>query len=128
MAWVFGTYLMIKGVSKLVKLDFTQSALIGLAVATVVFFAMRTLVGRKAGTMENSTDGVNALFTWPLMFAAALLSFAHGANDVANAIGPLAGVNDAIQAGGGVGTSARIARWVVMVGARGLGVGLMWLG
>src|SRR5690554_6305199 len=113
MAWAFGTYLMIKNMSKLVKLDFTQSALIGLAVATVVFFAMRTLVGRKAATMENSTDGVNALFTWPLIFAAALLSFAHGANDVANAIGPLAAINDAIQAGGGVVTSASIPLWEI---------------
>lgn len=128
MAWAFGTYLMIKGVSKLVKLDFTQSALIGLALAAVVFFAMRTLVGRKAATMENSTDGVNMLFTWPLIFAAALLSFAHGANDVANAIGPLAAINDAIQAGGGVVTSASIPLWVMLVGALGLAVGLMLFG
>ncbi len=93
--------------------------MIGLIVAGVVFFVMRTLVGRKASTMENSAQGVNALFTWPLIFAAALLSFAHGANDVANAIGPLAAINDAIQAGGGVVTSAKIPLWVMLVGALG---------
>ncbi len=127
MAWAFGTYLMIKGVKKIVKVDFLEATLIGLAAAAVVFFIMRTLVGRMASTMENSSAGVNALFTWPLIFAAALLSFAHGANDVANAIGPLAAINDALSANSVV-TSASIPMWVMMVGALGLAVGLMLFG
>jgi len=93
----------------------------------VVFFVMRTLVGRMASTMENSSAGVNTLFTWPLIFAAALLSFAHGANDVANAIGPLAAINDALSADSVV-MSASIPMWVMMVGALGLAVGLMLFG
>ncbi len=127
MAWAFGTYLMVKGVKKVVKVDFMEATLIGLAAAALVFFAMRTLVGRKAATMENSSAGVNSLFTWPLIFAAALLSFAHGANDVANAIGPLAAINDALAADSVV-TSASIPLWVMMVGALGLAVGLMLFG
>jgi len=127
MAWAFGTYLMIKGVKKIVKVDFLEATLIGLAAAAVVFFVMRTLVGRMASTMENSSAGVNTLFTWPLIFAAALLSFAHGANDVANAIGPLAAINDALSADSVV-MSANIPLWVMMVGALGLAVGLMLFG
>ncbi len=127
MAWAFGTYLMIKGVKKIVKVDFMEATLIGLAAAAVVFFVMRSLVGRMASTMENSSAGVNTLFTWPLIFAAALLSFAHGANDVANAIGPLAAINDALSADSVV-MSANIPLWVMMVGALGLAVGLMLFG
>ena len=127
MAWAFGTYLMIKGVKKIVEVEFLEATLIGLAAAAVVFVAMRTLVGRKAATMENNAGGVNTLFTWPLIFAAALLSFAHGANDVANAIGPLAAINDALSAGAVV-TSASIPLWVMMVGALGLAIGLMLFG
>ncbi|PHQ25287.1 inorganic phosphate transporter [Marinobacter guineae] len=127
MAWAFGTYLMIKGVKKIVKVDFLEATLIGLVAAAVVFFVMRTVVGRLASTMENSSAGVNTLFTWPLIFAAALLSFAHGANDVANAIGPLAAINDALSAGTVI-TSASIPLWVMMVGALGLAVGLMLFG
>jgi PiT family inorganic phosphate transporter len=127
MAWAFGTYLMVKGVKKLVEVDFMEAVLIGLALAVVIFFLMRALVGRRAATMENSAAGVNELFTWPMIFAAALLSFAHGANDVANAIGPLAAINDALSAGAVV-TSAAIPLWVMLVGALGLAVGLMLFG
>ena len=127
MAWAFGTYLMVKGVKKVVKVDFLEATLIGLAAAAVVFFVMRALVGRLASTMENSSTGVNTLFIWPLIFAAALLSFAHGANDVANAIGPLAAINDALSTGAVI-TSASIPLWVMMVGALGLAVGLMLFG
>lgn len=127
MAWAFGTYLMIKGVKKVIKVDFLEASLVGLVAAAVVFVMVRALVGRKASTMENSSAGVNTLFTWPLIFAAALLSFAHGANDVANAIGPLAAINDALSAGAVV-ASASIPLWVMMVGALGIAVGLMLFG
>lgn len=127
MAWAFATYLMIKGVTQLVRVSFLSATLIGLAVATVVFFVMRAWVGSRAATMENSTEGVNSLFVWPLIFAAGLLSFAHGANDVANAIGPLAAINDALQAGEIV-ASASIPLWVMLVGAVGLSIGLLLFG
>jgi PiT family inorganic phosphate transporter len=110
-----------------VSLDFMGAALVGLVAAVVAFFAIRALVNRKAATMENNAAGVNTLFTWPLIFAAALLSFAHGANDVANAIGPLAAINDAL-ANGGVVTSSSIPLWVMAVGALGIALGLMLFG
>lgn len=127
MAWAFGTYLMLKGLKKLVSLDFMGASLVGLVAAAVAFFAIRALVNCKAATMENNAAGVNTLFTWPLIFAAALLSFAHGANDVANAIGPLAAINDALV-NGGVMTSSGIPLWVMAVGALGIALGLMLFG
>ena len=65
--------------------------------------------------MPNEKNSVNRLFTVPLIFAAALLSFAHGANDVANAVGPLAAINEAIVVGD-VATKAPIPLWVMLVG------------
>ncbi|WP_328190111.1 inorganic phosphate transporter [Marinobacter sp. OP 3.4] len=127
MAWAFGTYLMIKGVKKVVSVDFMGAALVGLVVAVAVFLLVRARVSRRAATMENNADGVNALFVWPLIFAAGLLSFAHGANDVANAIGPLAAINDALAASSIV-SDASIPLWVMMVGALGLSVGLLLFG
>jgi len=63
----------------------------------------------------------------PLIFAAALLSFAHGANDVANAIGPLAAINDAVMTGG-ISVKAGIPIWVMAVGALGIALGLALYG
>jgi len=62
-----------------------------------------------------------------LIFAAALLSFAHGANDVANAVGPLAAISDAVLSHNVTG-KAGIPLWVMMVGALGISLGLALYG
>jgi len=54
---------------------------------------------RESAFLKNSKKFVNKLFNIPLIFAVALLSFAHGANDVANAIGPLVAINETIMNG-----------------------------
>lgn len=127
MAWAFGTYLMLKGVKKLIKVDFPTALAIGFVVAVIVYLLMRPYIARMTKSLNNHKASVNDLFTIPLIFAAALLSFAHGANDVANAVGPLAGINEAI-AGGGVVAKASIPLWVMAVGAIGISLGLALYG
>ena len=104
-----------------------RGVMIGLGVALGVYLYLRPLIARKTEGLENHKSSVNDLFTIPLVFAAALLSFAHGANDVANAVGPLAGINEAI-AGGAVITNAAIPLWVMAVGAVGISLGLALYG
>jgi PiT family inorganic phosphate transporter len=127
MAWAFGTYLVLKGLKKLWKVDFTTAAVIGGAVAVVVYVLVRPMIARASARLENHKRSVNRLFTVPLIFAAALLSFAHGANDVANAVGPLAAIHDALMAGG-IAQKAAIPLWVMMVGALGIAIGLALYG
>lgn len=127
MAWAFGTYLMLKGVKKIWKVDFATAAAIGAGLAAAVYIIVRPLIARAAAAISNDKQGVNKLFTIPLIFAAALLSFAHGANDVANAVGPLAAIYDAIIHGGVV-TKAPIPLWVLMIGALGISLGLALYG
>ncbi len=127
MSWAFSTYLILKGLKKLWKFDFLTAALIGLAIALVVILLVKPLVNRAANALENKRESVNSLFTVPLIFAAALLSFAHGANDVANAVGPLAAINDAVLHGG-VASKAEIPVWVMLVGAVGIALGLALYG
>ncbi|WP_420598658.1 inorganic phosphate transporter [Neptuniibacter sp.] len=127
MAWAFSTYLALKGLKKIWKLDFATAALIGALVATVVYVIVRPLISSAADNLENNKDSVNSFFTIPLIFAAALLSFAHGANDVANAVGPLAAINDSVMSGE-VSTKASIPIWVMMIGALGIALGLALYG
>ena len=70
---------------------------------------------------------VIVVFLSPLGFAAALLSFAHGANVVANAIGPLAAIYDAV-ANNEISSKVGIPFWVMAVGALGIVVGLALYG
>ena len=131
MAWVFATYLMLKGVRAVVKIDFLTSLLAGFAVAAIVYFLVKPRIDRQS--RQPLADGttfkarVNAMFTVPLIFAAALLSFAHGANDVANAVGPLAAITDVLGTSS-IGKSAAIPLWVMMVGAIGIAIGLALFG
>lgn len=127
MAWAFGTYLVLKGLKKIWKVDIGTALLIGGAVGILVMTFTRPMITRLASRLENQKQSVNKLFTMPLIFAAALLSFAHGANDVANAVGPLAAINDAI-AQGGIVKKASIPLWVMMVGALGIAIGLALYG
>jgi PiT family inorganic phosphate transporter len=88
---------------------------------------VRSHISKNSTKLENSRSSVNKLCTIPLIFAAALLSFAHGANDVANAIGPLAAINDAVI-NGGISSKAGIPFWVMGVGAIGISIGLALYG
>jgi PiT family inorganic phosphate transporter len=56
-----------------------------------------------------------------------LLSFAHGANDVANAVGPLSAINDAVM-NGGISAKSGIPIWVMAIGGVGISVGLALYG
>ena len=57
----------------------------------------------------------------------ALLSFAHGSNDVANAVGPLAAIVGAAESGQ-VAAKVEIPLWVMFIGAAGLSAGLLLFG
>lgn len=127
MAWAFITYLSLKGLKRIWKMDFTTAAILGLILSAIVYAVVKPLLVKIANKLPNEKQSVNQLFTVPLIFAAALLSFAHGANDVANAVGPLAAINDTIM-NGGIKSKASIPTWVMMVGAIGIALGLALYG
>ena len=130
MAWAFATYLILKGLKKVWKIEFLSASLLGLGIAMTTYFIVKPLmagVNSPQDQQEQTRDAINRLFAVPLIFAAALLSFAHGANDVANAVGPLAAINDALAAGAIVKT-ATIPFWVMAIGAFGLAAGLALFG
>ena len=68
------------------------------------------------------------LFHLPLLFGVALLCFAHGANDVANAVGPLAAIVSTLSEGGSVASKVSIPLWVMTIGAIGIALGLLLFG
>ena len=128
MGFAFVTYLMLKGLGKVIPVSFYTASLIGVVSGLLVWLLTRRVINRRASVMENSKEAINALFTFPLIFAAALLSFAHGANDVANAIGPLAAIADTVMNQDMAASKASIPLWVMMIGALGIAIGLALYG
>ncbi|WOE69400.1 anion permease [Hydrogenimonas thermophila] len=127
MGWAFITYVILKGIKHVVKLGFPTAAGLGFIGAIIIFFLVKATITKYADSLDNERSSVNRLFTIPLIFAAALLSFAHGANDVANAVGPLAGIYDALTHAT-VSTKAAIPLWVMIIGAVGISLGLALYG
>jgi len=127
MAGAFSSYLAIKGLKKIIKIDLQAAMMIGTGSAVFFWVMTKPIIARQARGLENRNKSLKTLFTIPLIVSAALLSFAHGANDVANAVGPLAAIVEATKSGS-FGTAISIPLWVMMIGAAGLSFGLFLFG
>ena len=141
MAAAFLTYLTLKGLKHVwkdltevlsflpqtKKPTFSVALIFGVIGGIVTFLFVKPRVIAKVSGMEGSRADINLLFTIPLIFAAAMLSFAHGANDVANAVGPLAAVNDALS-NLAISKKAAIPLWVMVTGGIGISIGLALFG
>ncbi|MBL6932494.1 MAG: inorganic phosphate transporter [Rhodospirillales bacterium] len=123
----FSMYLVMKGLKKLIKVDAVSIMIIGAVAYVVVYFITKYFVDRESLTMENRKKSVYQLFVIPMIFSAALLSFAHGANDVANAVGPLAAIVSS-STSGDIASNVGIPLWVMLVGAAGISAGLVLFG
>ena len=123
----FSMYLMMKGMKKIWKVDAPVVIAIGIAAFFLTVFPVRKAVHRASQTMTGRRKEIASLFRIPLVVSAALLSFAHGSNDVANAIGPLAAIVSGVDSGEVV-TSADIPVWVMVIGAVGISAGLILFG
>lgn len=141
MAAAFISYLTLKGLKKVwpvivetlsflpqtKKPSFFIALILGMVGAVITYIIVKPKIAKRILSLDDSRASINLLFTIPLIFAAALLSFSHGANDVANAVGPLAAVNDALV-NLSISKKAAIPLWVMIVGGVGISIGLALFG
>jgi PiT family inorganic phosphate transporter len=128
MIGVFAMYLVTKGLSRVWTAPPMLVLLAGAAFFAAGYFLARPWVSARSVNMENRRRNVSSLFKLPLIFSAALLSFAHGANDVANAVGPLAAIVSAAQSGLAAPDKVALPFWVLLIGAVGIAIGLALFG
>jgi PiT family inorganic phosphate transporter len=127
MAGVFSAYLIMKGLKRVWQPEpWLVAALAGLVFAAA-YGAVKPLIARRARGRENSSSTIHGLFTLPLICSAAMLSFAHGSNDVANAVGPLSAIIG-VSGSGDVLAKVEIPLWVMLIGAAGISLGLVLFG
>ncbi len=127
MVGVFSAYLAIKGLSHVIPVGMPTALTIGAVTGVLSHLVTRPMIRRQSRGMANRTKSIKVLFSLPLVLSAALLSFAHGANDVANAVGPLAAIVHALEVGTFADTVA-IPLWVMVIGALGISFGLFLFG
>jgi PiT family inorganic phosphate transporter len=100
---------------------------IGLGSGLFTYLLAVPWVRRRSSNLENRKKQVARLFRPPLIAAAALLCFAHGTNDVANAVAPLIVILPLVQASAGAGMDP-VPFWVMIIGATGIATGILCFG
>jgi PiT family inorganic phosphate transporter len=102
------------------------SALIGLAVAGVGALMLRNV--KDIPDEQHRFRSVEQVFGVLMVFTACSMAFAHGSNDVANAVGPLAAIVSTVQSGGQISATSAVPWWILLVGGSGIVVGLVTYG
>jgi len=103
------------------------AALIGLLVAGFGMYLLSRITQDKIADKDNRFSSVERVFGVLMIFTACSMAFAHGSNDVANAVGPMAAVISVIKSGA-VEAKAQVESWILLLGAFGIVVGLATYG
>ncbi|MEP5566208.1 MAG: inorganic phosphate transporter [Halioglobus sp.] len=102
------------------------SAVIGLVVA--FFGAMLLRKIKDEHDPDNRFASVERVFAILMVFTACSMAFAHGSNDVANAVGPLAAIVSTVQSGGEIAAKSVMPWWILLIGGLGIVIGLATYG
>lgn len=118
-----------KGLSHVgLDLSFGQSAAVavgfGILVMLIGLFMLHRIREVPSENLDFHYASVERVFGVLMIFTACSMAFAHGSNDVANAIGPLAAVNSIVESGGVFSPRSLLPPWILLLGGIGIVVGL----
>ena len=113
-------------------LSFQQSIIFstafGIVIALLGIAFLRRVENVSKQRGDVIFDGVERVFAVLMVFTACAMAFAHGSNDVANAVGPLAAVASIVQSGGEIAAASVLPWWILLLGGSGIVAGLIMLG
>ncbi len=124
---------MFKGL-KHVGLDLTTfqaylfSVLIGIGMALISKIFINRIKHDPSEDKDFHYTNVEKVFAVLMIVTACAMAFAHGSNDVANAVGPIAAVVSIVQSGGEITAQSALPIWVLLLGGVGIVIGLMTYG
>ncbi|MCE9791781.1 MULTISPECIES: inorganic phosphate transporter [Shewanella] len=114
------------------KFSTVEAYLLALAIAILVGIAGKIAISRLKMSSKNDRQtnfgNVERVFAILMVVTACCMAFAHGSNDVANAIGPLAAVVSVVNSGGAIEAKAPLVWWILPLGAVGIVMGLAIFG
>ncbi len=108
--------------------SFGLAILVGLFTSGIGYYFVRKIKEDVEADRDFHFASVEKVFTPMMLFTACAMAFAHGSNDVANGIGPLAAVISIVSSGGEVMQKSDMPIWILFVGGGGIILGLVTLG
>jgi PiT family inorganic phosphate transporter len=111
-----------------VPMSFAAATVIGLAIAFIGWLLIRRIQVDEGADQDYHFASVEKVFAPMMLFTACGMAFAHGSNDVANGVGPLAAVYGLVQSGGEVAQESELPLWILLLGGCGIVVGLATYG
>ncbi len=109
-------------------MSFLIAALIGLLIGFIGWMLIRRVQVDVSADRDHHFASVEKVFVPMMLFTACGMAFAHGSNDVANGVGPLAAVYGLVQSGGEVAQKSELPIWILLLGGFGIVVGLATFG
>jgi PiT family inorganic phosphate transporter len=124
---------LVKGLKHIgLDIGFQQSILFSIAAGIVITFIGIYFVNRVHADPETNEEehlaNVEKVFAVLMVFTACAMAFAHGSNDVANAIGPVAAIYSVVSSSGEIAAKAAVPAWILLIGGLGIVVGLVTYG
>jgi PiT family inorganic phosphate transporter len=104
------------------------AVLVGIAASAIAVFIIRRIKEIPEDDQEFSYASMEKLFGALMIITACSMAFAHGSNDVANAIGPLAAVYSIVESGGEIASKSALPSWILLLGGGGIVFGLATFG
>lgn len=108
--------------------SFAVATCIGAMTASLGWYFIRNIKEDVGSHRDFHFASVEKVFTPMMLFTACSMAFAHGSNDVANGIGPLAAVVSIINSGGEVMQQSELPLWILLLGGGGIVLGLITMG
>lgn len=104
------------------------SAAAGVLIAIIGKLALSRVKDDAIPESGNRFENVEKVFAILMIFTACSMAFAHGSNDVANAVGPLAAIAGVISSGGTIASKSALPGWILLLGGGGIVIGLATYG
>ena len=108
--------------------SFACALAIGIATAVAGWAMIQRVQVGDGDSHEVNVARVERIFTPMMIFTACAMAFAHGSNDVANGVGPLAAVVAIVRSGGEVTSTSGLPIWILALGGVGIVLGLWTYG
>ena len=124
-----------KGLKHLhLDLNILQTFLAAVVLGIILAFVTKIIIKKRQAQFQESTDTkteyaqIERIFGVLQICTACAMAFAHGSNDVANGVGPLAAIYSIVQSGGEVMQKSALPVWILILGGTGIVIGLATMG